>query len=493
MNTQKKIVYSYENEQGDVLFKKIRVENEDGSKSFYFEREENGQIVRNMNGCRHVLYKLPQLLEAIAREEPIFLVEGEKDAETIIKWGWAATTAPITRKWEESFTQILKGAQVALFYDNDKAGVNRRDMITSQLYNNTKRFRIIDLPGIEYSESHGKDVTDWLEIPGNDIKKLEQIIYNTPDHRPPQKDQPEQLKGPLRVITLNELIALELPERAMLLHPFLPSQGLVMLAAKRGVGKTHAALGIAYAVASGGTFLNWYASTAKKVLYIDGEMPAVQMQERLRIIADMSDTRPEEQFLQLITPDLQERPIPDLSTKQGRDIFEEYIKDRDLIVIDNLSCLFRSGNENDAECWQEAQEWALDLRRRGKSILFIHHTGKSGTQRGTSKKEDILDAVVLLKHPDDYKASEGARFEVHFDKARHFSGEAAKSFVAHLRQENDNYVWHISNGDEEELLKEIVHMRATGLTIQAIVEKTGRSKSQIETLIKKAKTREIIQ
>jgi hypothetical protein len=488
MNNQKKITYAYEDEQGNVLFKKIRIEREDGSKSFYYEHEKNGQVVRNIDGCRQVLYKLPQLLEGIKYNDSIYLVEGEKDVETLLDRGFRATTAPITTVWCEAFTQILEGSRIVLLYDNDKAGVRRRTMIASRLYGHVKSLRVVDLPGIEYSESHGKDITDWFENPDNTMHLLVEITNNTPDYIPPQ----EQHKGPLRVITLNELIALELPERAMLLHPFLPSQGLVMLAAKRGVGKTHAALGIAYAVASAGTFLNWHAVTAKKVLYIDGEMPAVQMQERLRIIAQMSNTRPDEEFLQLITPDLQERPIPDLSTKQGRDIFEEYIKDRDLIVIDNLSCLFRSGNENDAECWQEAQEWALDLRRRGKSILLIHHTGKSGTQRGTSKKEDILDAVVLLKHPDDYKASEGARFEVHFDKARHFSGEAAKSFEAHLKQENGNHVWYISNDNEQELLQQVVRMRATGFTIQAIGEKTGLSKSQVETLMKKAKTLEMI-
>ena len=117
--------------------------------------------------------------------------------------------------------------------------------------------------------------------------------------------------------------------------------------------------------------------------------------------------------------------------------------------------LFRSGSENESESWQEAQEWALDLRRRGKSVLFVHHAGKSGHQRGTSKKEDILDAVIILKHPDDYQPEQGARFEVKFDKARHFSGEDACSFQAHLIEENGIWRWEISNDPEEELIEQI--------------------------------------
>lgn len=47
-----------------------------------------------------------------------------------------------------------------------------------------------------------------------------------------------------------------------------------MIYAPRGVGKTHVALGIAYAVTSGGQFLGWQASKPRGVLYLDGEMPA---------------------------------------------------------------------------------------------------------------------------------------------------------------------------------------------------------------------------
>ena len=110
------------------------------------------------------------------------------------------------------------------------------------------------------------------------------------------------------------------------------------------------------------------------------------MQERLQKIVAMSDKHDDKGFFKLLTPDLQDHVMPDLSLQEGRDAIEGFVQDADLIVIDNISCLFRSGNENEAESWQEAQEWALDLRRRGKSVLFVHHAGKSGNQRGTSKK-----------------------------------------------------------------------------------------------------------
>ena len=39
------------------------------------------------------------------------------------------------------------------------------------------------------------------------------------------------------------------------------------------------------------------------------------------------------------------------------------------------------------------QQWLLRLRRRGVSVLVVHHAGKNGDQRGISKREDLLDTA----------------------------------------------------------------------------------------------------
>ncbi len=68
-----------------------------------------------------------------------------------------------------------------------------------------------------------------------------------------------------------------------------------------------------------------------------------------------------------------------------------------LVIVDNLSSLVRSGKENEAESWIPIQEWALSLKRKGVSVLFIHHSSRSGTQRGTSRREDLLDTLISLR------------------------------------------------------------------------------------------------
>ena len=44
-----------------------------------------------------------------------------------------------------------------------------------------------------------------------------------------------------------------------------------------------------------------------------------------------------------------------------------------------------------------ANEWILYLRAKGKSVIFVHHAGKNGKQRGSSRREDVLDTVIFLK------------------------------------------------------------------------------------------------
>ncbi len=123
---------------------------------------------------------------------------------------------------------------------------------------------------------------------------------------------------PLVVIGVQEFIGLDLPPRSNILSPWLPEQGLAMIHAPRGVGKTHLALLVAYIVACGGkSFNGWHAPESKAVLFIDGEMPAAVLQERLSGIILGTGIEPQAP-LNILTPDLQTNGMPDLGTKKGQ-------------------------------------------------------------------------------------------------------------------------------------------------------------------------------
>lgn len=291
----------------------------------------------------------------------------------------------------------------------------------------------------------------------------------------------------LASITLHDFLNHRIPPREMILAPVIPTQGLVMLYAMRGIGKTHVSLSVALSVATGSAMLGgrWKAGKARHVLFVDGEMPAVVLQQRLAaMVAGTGQELPEKDFLHIITPDWQELGIPDLATAEGQAAIEQHLQKVELLILDNLSSLCRSGKENEAESWMPVQEWMLSLRKRGISVLLVHHAGKTGSQRGTSKREDLLDSVVALKRPADYEASQGARFEIHYEKARGFQGKEAKPFEAHLAGDATSLRWEVKDlGDSLKL--RVLELKKEGLSQRDIAVEAGCSPASVNRIIKK--------
>jgi len=294
---------------------------------------------------------------------------------------------------------------------------------------------------------------------------------------PPELSLPPAPK--LVVIGAREFIGLDFPIRSNILSPWLPSQGLVLIHSPRGVGKTYFSMLVAYVVSCGGkVFEYWHAPSPKGVLFIDGEMPGCVLQERLTGLISGMRIEPHAP-LNILTPDLQPLGMPDLGTKQGQDLLEPHIENIDLIIVDNISTLIRSGKENEAEGWLPVQEWALRLRARGKSILFIHHSGKGGLQRGTSKREDVLDTVLMLKRPSDYVPEQGCRFEIHFEKARGLAGNDVKPIELLMIKDNTGIITWTSRTIDDSLHERIIEMQDLGLKQAEIAKELGVNRSTV--------------
>ncbi len=285
--------------------------------------------------------------------------------------------------------------------------------------------------------------------------------------------------APLRTLDVAALLKTVFPPRELLLAPWLPEKGLAMVYGPRGIGKTHLSLGIAYAVATGGTFLSWRAPRPRRVLVIDGEMPAVVLQGRLAAIVAASDLEPPaSDFLRVLPMDLQDGGGLDLSDEAFHPALDVAMAGAELLIVDNISTLARGGRENEAESWLPVQQWALAQRRAGRSVVFIHHAGKGGQQRGTSRREDVLDTVVALRRPPDYRPDEGARFEVHFEKARGFHGGEAKPFEATLTLQDGWTTRDLADAD----LARVMALTSQGMAVRDIADELGMSKSTVSRL-----------
>jgi putative DNA primase/helicase len=290
------------------------------------------------------------------------------------------------------------------------------------------------------------------------------------------------LPSAFRAYDLQEFIDHPFPPREQMLAPWLPVKGLAMVFAPRGVGKTFFALNVGYAVASGGGFLKWSATKPRKVILLDGEMTGAQLQERLSEIIAHSNHEPAPGYFRLIPFDtFIDGATPDLSTEAGQNLIEPHLADAELLIVDNLSTLCRSGKENEAESWGQIQHWALDQRKKGRSVVFVHHAGKGGEQRGTSRREDVLDTVIRLANPEDYEPSDGARFVVSFTKSRGFHGDQADAFEARLT----DGVW--SCVESKDILEAQVRalFAEEGMTVRKAADELGVSKSKVQRVRKR--------
>ena len=299
--------------------------------------------------------------------------------------------------------------------------------------------------------------------------------FDPEDMDPRGAERPE-----LELIGYDEFTARKFPPAVHLLDPWLTLPGLSMVFAERGVGKTMFTASVALAVSTGTSFLGWKAGRPRRVLIIDGEMPAADLKERYLRLAEAMGCSPSPENLVFLSADLSLNGLPDLGTNEGQRALEAYLQGFDLIIIDNLSTLVRSGAENEADSWGIVQEWAIRQRSAGRSVLLVHHSGKNGAQRGTSRREDVLGTVIQLKRPAGYTAADGAKFEIHFTKTRGFYGPAAEPIEAQLHSEG-RWSWSPVNQAQAGLAAELFQQ---GETVRDIAMKLGVSTSTISKWLK---------
>jgi putative DNA primase/helicase len=278
---------------------------------------------------------------------------------------------------------------------------------------------------------------------------------------------------------------MDIPVQQMLLDPILPANGLMMIHARRGGAKTFLALGMALAVASGTSVLRWSALQPRKVLYVDGEMTIGDLQKRVIALKAGIGVDVRNDHFRILAAD--HTDIPNLASAEGQQALDPLLEGVELLIVDNLSTLCWSGSDNDGGSWTAMQEWLLRLRRRGTGVLLVHHSNKGGGQRGTSRREDILDTVVGLRRPDDYQPQDGARFEIHVEKSRGFVGDAGKPFEASLvpMEGGVGLTWATQDLRPSHL-DEAVALFRNGETVRAVAAQLGINKSTAGRLRQRA-------
>lgn len=498
--------WTYQNPDGTHYGHVIRLENTRSDQTEpikkqiipYFRSDGKMGIPGDLPGCNR-LFGVETLSNQFG---PVFIPEGEKCAAALHGLGYQAITSlGGSNQVQFADWSILKGmTEFYILPDNDEAGEAYAQKVYAALrpilgsatvY--ILRFPLQDKSDVcDYLKSQS-ELTDWNELDdltNHPHRSDIQSALNTyiEQNREPVPAQWKFVVTPRnhKLIAANDFCQLQLPERKLLLGPWLSEGSINMVFADRGIGKTFFCLSAAIAVANGSPFLTYDAPAPAPVLYLDGEMQATAMQARFKALSNGYDTKAP---LYIYTPDIQDQDsgTPDIGIDTGRHEIDQLIERANprVVFIDNISTFVRTGNENEGDSWAPVQEWAVQLRKRGIAVVFVHHANKEGKQRGSHKKEDVMDIVIQLKRPDDYLAGEDAtRMLVRYTKARHLEAKDTRDMEATLRNEDGTLVWTYADGDPTEL--RCVELLKEKIPYGEIAEELEISKSSITRIKQKA-------
>jgi 5S rRNA maturation endonuclease (ribonuclease M5) len=154
--------YDYSDENGELLYQVVRMD----PKGFFQRRPDGYGGWINKKHHRQVLYRLREVNEAPI----VFVVEGEKDAETLRSYGFVATTNAGGAKapWLPQYTEALLGREVILIPDRDRAGRERVARISRALFGRVERLVILEL-------DDAKDITEWFEHGHSECELIAQV------------------------------------------------------------------------------------------------------------------------------------------------------------------------------------------------------------------------------------------------------------------------------------------------------------------------------
>jgi len=272
-------VYDYRDAAGGYLFSVVVERRPDGTKRVLQGVRNGDGFVWSLNGIAEPpLYRLPELAEHLGRgrREPVYVVEGEKDAEALRECGLTATTNPMgAGKWRPWHTETLTGARhVIVLADADEPGRAHARQVAAALRHIVERVELLEPPA---GLGEHADVADLLAA-GRDLAELVPLT--------PEADVPAAEPSGITVESLDTFAdTVEEGAEAILgtaENALIPENGDVMMYGDGGAGKTTLAVDLALHLAAGDDWLGIAVPRPLRVLLIENEGPRPRFRVKLR-------------------------------------------------------------------------------------------------------------------------------------------------------------------------------------------------------------------
>lgn len=363
--------YTYTTASGTPLYQVVRYH----PKAF---RQRLPDGTWGIGDTPRIAYNLPAVKAAIANRQPIWIVEGEKDVDLLTRLGHTGTcNSGGAGQWNDLCTKALNGAQhVTIVADNDEPGRRHATNIAAAIAGTVHHLEL-RLPAA------GKDLTDHIAAG----LTLDQLAPWQPDN----DNLPTPVDWPAFWAEDHE------PEE-WLCRPYLPLGRQIAMFAPAKTGKSLLALEVAVKLAVGQAVFWQPAAPPVDTVYIDLEMTAADLYERLEAIG-ISEDDDLTHFHYYLLPQL-----PPLDTAEGGAVVAAIAARHNarLVVIDTMARVVEGG-ENDADTYRAFyRHTGRALKAAHVTLLRLDHAGKDPGkgQRGSSEKAGDVDIVWQLGIPE---------------------------------------------------------------------------------------------
>ena len=283
--------YDYSDEQGNLLSQKVR--NPPGNAQRFWQRRPDGHggWINNVQGVRKVIYRLPEVLEAIASEHTIVVVEGEKDVDNLWRIGVPATCSPDgasevgkAAKWQAAYSESLAGADIVVIPDHDDPGYAHAKAAAQASQALARRVRILALAKHWPACPKGGDVSDWLAA-GHTREELDTLIERAPDHGKDAGEDPSRpgQLPPLPYINMSHWDDEPVPQQEWSVLNRIPRYQTALFSGEGAIGKSTVEL---HRVAAHVLEREWLGTLPEPgpAIFIDAEDHAAVLHRRLAAI-----------------------------------------------------------------------------------------------------------------------------------------------------------------------------------------------------------------
>lgn len=375
-----------------ILYRKVRKP----GKKWSIETFEGGvKWVPGLGETERVLYNLPTILDPQRRPEPVFLCEGEKDADSLTELGLVATTnIEGAIGWKDSYTEQLRGRNIVILEDNDAAGRIRTEKLTKKLQGAGCHVKVISFPELPPKG----DVTDFLNA-GNDLNALLAKATEAPfDPEAPQLSLWKNAK---------KWVGEPVEEREQILKNLVYQGDKMVIIAPSKHRKSFFVLQMALSLATGKSFLALEAAKPCKVILVNYEITAANFHQRM-VRSCTSLFLNDDSNLENLT----------VGNFRGCDNAIKLVEDKidelkpDVIIFDPLYKLM-DGDENQASDMKPLlKRFDTLAEKSGAAVFYVHHDAKgtagdrSITDRGAGSgvlQRDCDATITLTQHASENK------------------------------------------------------------------------------------------